>query len=149
MNIDERSVKMANSFLQRAWHKLDEAKMHLKTLHYPESISVSQEVIELSIKAVFLLLTGEYPRKNEFKGEEFESILSKVPEELKYLDFPKLYVYHRFWSSFYTVAKYGLEKIGVGPEKLFEKEEAELALKHADKCESAARQLGNYIKHPW
>ena len=89
MNIDERSVKMANSFLQRAWHKLDEAKMHLKTLHYPESISASQEVIELSIKAVFLLLTGEYPRKHEFKEEEFESILSKVPEELKYLDFLK------------------------------------------------------------
>ena len=149
MNIDERSVKMANSFLQRAWHKLDEAKMHLKTLHYPESISASQEVIELSIKAVFLLLTGQHPRKHEFKEEEFESILSKVPEELKYLDFPKLYLYHKFWSSFYTIAKYGLERIGVGPEKLFEKEEAELALKHAEKCKRAADLLENYIKHPW
>jgi len=42
-----------------------------------------------------------------------------------------------------------LEKIGVGPEKLFEKGEAELALKHADKCRFAAEQLRDYIKHPW
>jgi len=147
--MDERSVKMASSFLERAWHKLDEAKTHLKNFHYPESISASQEVIELSIKAIFLLLTGEYPKKHEFKEEEFEKILNKVPEKLKNLDLPKLYLYHIFWSKFYTVAKYGLEKIGIGPEKLFEREEAELALKHADKCKYATSQLESYIKHPW
>ena len=138
---------MANSFLKRAWNKLDEAKAHLKNFHHPESISASQEVIELSIKAVFLLLTGEHPKKYEFKEEEFEAILNKVPENLKHLDFPKLYLYHRFWLNFYTTAKYGLERIGVGPEKLFEKEEAELALRHADKCKSAASQLANYTKY--
>ena len=39
--------------------------------------------------------------------------------------------------------------LGVGPEKLFEKEEAELALKHADKCYNVASVLKNYIEHPW
>jgi len=107
LSIDKKSIEMADSFLKRAWHKLDEAEIHLKSFHYPESISASQEVIELSIKAIFLLLTGKYPKKHEFKEEEFENILNKVPEKLKYLNFPKLYLYHRFWSSFYTVAKYG------------------------------------------
>jgi hypothetical protein len=65
------------------------------------------------------------------------------------LEFPKLYLYLKFWSTFYTVAKYGLEKIGVGPEKLFGKEEAELALKHADKCYYAASVLKSYVEHPW
>ena len=75
--------------------------------------------------------------------------MEDIPEKLKHLDFPKLYLYSKFWLSFYTVAKYGLEKIGVGPEKLFEKEEAELALKHADKCYFAANQLRSYVEHPW
>jgi HEPN domain-containing protein len=144
---ENKSTKMAESFLHRAWNKLDEAKEHLKHFHYAESISSSQECIELSIKAIFLLLQKEYPKKHEFKENEFEEILKKIPEQLKYLGFPKLYLYSRFWLQFYSVAKYGLEKIGIGPEKLFEKEEAELALKHANKSKYAAGQLLNYIKH--
>ena len=91
----------------------------------------------------------KYPKKYEFKEEKFEAILKKIPEKFKYLDFPKLYLYSKFWSNFYTVAKYGLEKLGVGADKLFEKEEAELALKHAEKCRSAATQLESYVKYPW
>jgi len=69
-----------------------------------------------------------------------------IPAQLKYLDLPKVYLYSKFWSQFYTVAKYGLEKLGVGADKLFEKEEAELALKHAERCEFAASQLLSYKK---
>ena len=146
---DEKSVEMAESFLRRAGNKLDEAKEHLDKWHRPESISASQECIELSIKAIFLLLQEQFPRRHEFKEEEFEAILDKIPERLKHLDFPKVYLYSKFWSNFYTVAKYGLEKLGVGADKLFEKEEAELALKHADKCKFVASQLESYVKHPW
>ena len=142
-----KNIEMAESFLKRALNKLGEAKEHLKSWHYPESISASQECIELSIKAIFMLLQEKYPKKHEFSEEEFEAILKKIPERLKYLDFHKLYLYSKFWLSFYTVAKYGLEKIGVGAEKLFEKEEAELALKHAKRCYEGASQLENYIKY--
>jgi len=145
--MNEKSIEMAESYLNRSWHKLAEAKVHLKGLHYPESISASQECIELSIKAIFLFLQEKYPYKHEFKEEEFEAILRKIPERFKYLEFSKFYLYTKFWSNFYTVAKYGLEKLGVGPEKLFGKEEAELALKHADKCKSAASQLKSYVKY--
>lgn len=95
-----------------------------------------------------MLLKGEYPRRHGFE-EEFEAILEKVPDKLKHLDFPKLYLYSEFWSKFYTVAKYGLEKIGIGADKLFDKEEAELALKHAKACKNAAMLLKSYIKHPY
>ena len=149
MEQKQKSLEMAESFLKRANNKLDEAEQHLKSWHYPESISASQECIELSIKAIFMLLQEEYPKRHEFKEDEFEAILEKIPEKLRHLDFPKIYLYSKFWLNFYTVAKYGLEKLGVGPEKLFEKEEAELALKHADKCYSAASQLKNYVEHPW
>jgi len=140
-------MEIAESFLRRALNKLAEAKEYLNKLYYPESISASQECIEFSLKVIFLLLQKEYPKKHEFSEEEFENALKKVPEKVKHLDFPKIYLYSKFWLQFYTVAKYGLEKIGVGPDKLFEKEEAELALKHAKRCWDVASQLFNYIKY--
>jgi len=138
---------MVESFLNRAWHKLDEAKDHLKRLHYPESISASQECMELSIKAIFLLLQEEYPKRHDFKEEEFERILEKVPESLQYLNLPKIYLFTKFWLNFYTIAKYGFEKLGVGPEKLFGEEEANLALKHAEECRMAASQIESHVKY--
>jgi len=146
---NKKSMEMAESFLKRARNKLDEAEEHLKKRHYSESISASQECIELSIKAIFLLCQKEYPKRHEFKEEEFEAIFKKIPEKLEYLEFPRIYLYALFWQTFYTVAKYGFEKIGVGAEKLFKKEETELALKHAEECESIAAQLKNYLENPW
>jgi len=37
----QKNIEMVESFLKRARHKLDEAKGHLKSSHYPESISAS------------------------------------------------------------------------------------------------------------
>ncbi len=143
-----KSVDMAESFLKRAWNKLEEAKRELNSWHYAESISASQECIELSIKATFLLLTESYPKRHEFKDEEFELLLDKIPEDLKYYNFPRLYLFHKLWSGFYTVAKYGYDKFGTGPEKLFQKDEAELAIKHADDCKRAGDALLTRIKYP-
>lgn len=143
----EKSVEMAESFLKRAWNKVDEAKIHLKSLHYPESISASMECIELSMKAIFLLLQEKYPRRHEFKDEEFMRVLEKVPKELEYLNFPRLFLLSKFWLSLYTVAKYGQEKFAIGPEKLFKEDEANLALKHAEECKSAVSRLKSYVKY--
>jgi HEPN domain-containing protein len=124
-----------------------EAENQIKNMHYSESISASQECIELSIKSTFILLKGGYSKKHDISEEEFEVALKEVPENLKHLEFPKLYLYSKFWSQFYTISKYGLEKIGIGADKLFEKEEAELALKHAEKNIDAARRIVSYIRY--
>jgi HEPN domain-containing protein len=143
---EEKFMNIIESFLHRARNELDEAREHLKKFNYSESVSASQECIELSVKAIFLLFQEKYPRKHEFTEEEFEKILKMIPAQLKYVDFPKVYLYSKFWSQFYTVAKYGLEKLGIGADKLFEKEEAELALKHVERCEFAASELLSYKK---
>ncbi len=149
MNDEAKEIVIAQGWLERANNKITEAKEHMKYYHYSESISASQECIELSIKSIFILIQKCYPKRHEFKEEEFELILNNIPKKLQNLDLPKLYLYSKFWSEFYTVAKYGLEKIATPAQKLFEKEEAELAIKHADKCYWAAFQLNNYTKHPW
>jgi hypothetical protein len=38
---------------------------------------------------------------------------------------PRLFLYSKFWGAFYETAKSGDERLGVGPEKLFRKEEAQ------------------------
>jgi len=149
MDEETKKLQMTKGWLERARNKLSEAKEQIKKINYSESISASQECIELSIKSIFLQIQKKYPKRHDFKEEEFEYILNNIPGKLEYLNFSKLYLYSRFWSEFYTVAKYGLEKVGIPPQKLFDKEEAELAIKHADSCYYAASQLNNYLRNPW
>jgi HEPN domain-containing protein len=133
--------RVVEGFVERARVKLDEAQKHQEIFHYAEAISAAQECIELSAKATFLLLRGDYPKTHEFTEEQFEQLLRGIPEHLEYHNFPRLYLLHRFWSGFYTVAKYGYEKLSVPAKDLFKKDEAALAIKHADEWYYAARAL--------
>lgn len=145
----KENVSLANSWVKRAKNKLNEGKQSLTSWKHAEAISSFQECIEFSLKAISLLLLDKYPKDHKFDEKEFKEVLNQIPEELENLEFYKLYLYSRFWSNFYTVAKYGLENFGIGAEKLFGKEEAELAQKHADKCYFASVQLKNYLENPW
>jgi HEPN domain-containing protein len=145
----KRNIRLAYSWLERSGNKLSEGKALLKKFKYPEAISSFQECIELSLKSLSLLLTDRYSKEHKFDEKEFEEILTKIPESLENLEFYKLYLYSKFWSNFYIVAKYGLEKFGIGPEKLFGENEANLAEKHAEKCYFTSLQLKNYLENPW
>ena len=76
------NITLLESYLRRALNKLDEAKYHLEKYHFPESISASQEAIELSVKAIFLLHGEEYSRKHKFKEEEFSKLLESAPKDV-------------------------------------------------------------------
>lgn len=134
-------LERAQSYLRRASNKLDEAKSQLQKFNCAESVSSSQECIELSIKAAFLILGEDFPKAHEFKEQDFIKLLSKVPKELQFHNFPRLYLLFDFWSKFYIVAKYGLEKLEVGPDRLFKDKEANLALEHAKECYFATNAL--------
>src|SRR3989304_8466741 len=130
---------LAESYYTRSSHKVDEARAQLGRINYPESISASQEAIEFSVKAIFLYLGESHPKSHEFTDDQFMKIIEKMPSELKGLhNFPRLLLITRFWSQFYVIAKYGNQKLGIGPENLFNKDEAQLALGHAEECHSAA-----------
>lgn len=143
--VNRKSLEMAESFARRASNKEMEARENLKKFNIPESISASQECIELSMKAIFLLLTDSYPKKHDFTDDDYVHVLSKVPKQAENLNFARLFILSKFWSNFYSAAKYGNEKFGMGPEKLFKQEEAELALKHAEECNLALRVLQSVI----
>jgi HEPN domain-containing protein len=94
----------------------------------------------------------DFPRSHQLLFERREK--GKIREVVKRLlesEFPRHFAYKEnlprvifltyFWGQFYTIAKYGIEELEVSPEKLFEKEDAELAVKHADLCVRVASNL--------
>ncbi len=101
-------------------------------MSYDISISASQECIEFSVKAIFLMLTGDFQKAHEIKDDEFQKVLSSVPKGLEHVDFARVWLLNKFWGTFYLLAKYGNENLMVSAEKLFKQDEAELAYKHAD-----------------
>lgn len=145
----KQNQRLSASWLNRATNKLDEGEESLKKLKYSEGISSFQECIELSLKAISLVLLDKYSKDHKFDEKEFMKVLNNIPKRLEYLELHKLYLYSKFWGNFYTTAKYGLEVLSIGADELFEKEEAELAQKHAGKCYFAAEQLKNYLENPW
>jgi HEPN domain-containing protein len=158
---EKKSWEFSESFIKRAGRRLEEAKRYLESYlpSYPESISASQECMEFSVKAIFLMLLNKYPRKHQVTKSEFQEVMKKINElsinkkqellqwTINIEEFPKLYLYSEFWQKFYTIAKYGDEELGFPAEKLFDKEEANLALEHATKCNELASKLENYFKY--
>jgi len=145
-----KKLEHSQSYLRRANNKLDEAGNQLQKFNYPESVSAAQECIELSIKAVYLILGEKFSKRHDFEEDEFIKLLDKIPKELRFYNFPRLYLLSKFWASFYTIAKYGLEKFEIGSEKLFKDKEANLALEHARECYHASYALlqNSLMKQP-
>lgn len=139
---------------------IDKARNHLQTAKdllqsytkYSESIEASQECIELSVKSVLSFLNIEYLPRHGWNKEEFSSIAKKIQEKqildrlaAQYLDqirLPRLLFLANFWAQFYLPAKYGFEAAYLAPpQALFDKEEAELAIRHAEECLRASSHL--------
>lgn len=134
----QSAEELAESYHKRGDNMKWQAESLLKSFKYAESVSSSIESIELNVKAIFLYLGLEYPKSHEFTDEQLLAVLKKVPEKLKHYDFVRLLLLTKFWSQFYTMAKYGSEKAKVGADKLFKRQEAELAYEHAKECSSFA-----------
>lgn len=122
---------MAEGMFRRALGRQADANDALRHGRYDVAISNAIEVIEFATKAAFLFLTVPYPKQHEFKDEQFVALFEHIPENAKHFNFPRLFVRYKFWSSFYIQAKYGNEKLDIAAADLFERDEAELAVKHA------------------
>jgi len=130
-------IVLARGYLDNAYQKLESGEKDIKSARYSKSIRSFQTCMELSLKAIYLMLDVEYKRKHSQKGESLAEILEKIPDELSHYRFPRLLIMVAFWNVFDTMAKLGLQHIGVGPDDILSKHEAELAREHASECYSA------------
>jgi HEPN domain-containing protein len=148
--------KMIEGWIDKASNQLQAAKDHSKSLYrYSEAIEAAQECIELSVKSVLSLLGIKFSPSHGWEQDkkQFADIAAQVQEKqlmerlaAQYLDhivnLPRLLFLVNFWAQFYITAKYGFEAGHLAPAKdLFKKEEADLAVQHAEECYQVASHL--------
>ena len=146
--------KLIEGWIDKAGNHLQSGRSYLKSPHLvSESVQASQESVELSVKSILAFLNVEYPPSHGWDRDQFSKIARQVRDKhiierlrVQNLDYtvrvPRLLLFANFWAQFYLPAKYGF---GAGylapPQDLFEKQEAELAVQHAEECWRAASHL--------
>ncbi len=158
--MDESKLKMIDGWIKKASNKFYHAKDLIESrTQFSEVIQESQECIELSVKSLLLLLEIDFPHKHgwDLDSNQISEIIKKLKSkrvneiiETKNLQYvvhlPRLLFLINFWSKFYIAAKYGISKeYFASADELFQKDEAELSIKHADECYRAVTNLRNII----
>jgi len=150
-----KRLEYAENLINKARNLLSKSEEELKgySPSYSNIIASCQTAIELSGKAVFKIMGLDFPKEHQLlfeRGKKGEGV-KKVTKELLSKEFPKYFIHREemprlifltyFWHRFYTIAKYGIDELNIPPDKLFKKEDAELAIKHAKLCVSVADDL--------
>ncbi len=146
--------KTIEGWIDKASNQLLTAKEHLRASRYSEAVEAAQECVELSVKSTLLFLNIKYSPSHGWTPDrkEFSNIAQQIQERqlldklakqyLSHIRLPRLLFLMNFWAQFYTTAKYGFEVEHLASAgDLFRKEEAELAIRHADESNQAAFQL--------
>jgi HEPN domain-containing protein len=148
--------KTIEGWIDKASNQLNAAREHAKSVgRYSEAIQTAQQCVELSVKSILSLLDVHYSRSHEWAPDkkEFAAIAEQIQQHglleklvdhhLQYtLRLPRLLFLLNFWAQFYITAKYGFEAEHLASaQDLFEREEAERAVQHAEECLRAATSL--------
>ncbi len=149
---------MIEGWADKASNQLQAAKEHLKfPSQYSEAIQAAQECVELSVKSILSLFEitfspshGWEPDKKQFAAiaeqiQKKQLIQKLAAQYINHLvNLPRLLFLLNFWAQFYNTAKYGFAVEHLAPAKdLFKKEDAELAVQHAQECYQAVSYLMN------
>lgn len=145
--IENKKGKYAKNLIEKSGNDIEKAMEIFKGYLpiFSNVIALCQQSIELSAKAVFKLMGMDFPKNHEIRFElkgTKELLKKDFPKTFQEKDkIPRLIFLTQFWKRFYELAKYGKEKLNIGPDDLFGREEAEIALKHAKECYRIAENL--------
>jgi HEPN domain-containing protein len=152
--VDKNKRRIFEGWIEKASNHLDSAREFLKSYTtISESIQASQVCVELSVKGILGFLDIDFPPAHGWDGKQLMKMAKQIQEKgliqrlternlNHYIRLPRLLVLVNFWDEFYLQAKYGFEAGYLAPpQDLFQKDDAELAVKHADECLRAALQI--------
>ena len=136
-------LKVAKAYLRQAEARLKDAKDALLEGNYPYAVRLSQECVELSLKAALKAVGIEYP-----KIHDVSDILVEV--EARFPDWFRAEVGFLRESSKVLVKKreislYGGEEAFLSPEEVISRGDAEDATQRADKTYELCRRLVDSI----
>jgi len=134
-----RLIKLASSYLKQASSRLKDAREALEEGNYPYALRLSQECVELSLKAALRLVGVEYPKVHDVSDVLIE-VRSRFPEWFKreidlMADASTVLVAKR------ELAFYGGEEDLLTPEEVISREEAEEAVFFAEKIYPLCKKL--------
>jgi len=151
--VEKAKRRIVEGWVDTAANQLQAAKSHLNSyMQFAECIQAAQQCIELSLKSILLLLGVDYGSSHGLDQPQFSKLAKQIQDSdlvdrlaaqnLAHIRLPRLLLLANLWAHFYQPAKYGLQSGYLAPAKdLFDREEATLALRHAEECYSAAIQV--------
>jgi HEPN domain-containing protein len=125
-----RNIDIANHLLKEAERRLRTARIALGEEAYAYAVRQSQECVELSLKGILRLVMIEYPKKHDVsdvlrrEAQRFPAWFRGVMQEISEVS--------ASLSEKRSLAMYGDELRGLSPEMIFDKKDAEKALRDAE-----------------
>lgn len=137
-------LKIAKSYLRQAEARLKDAKDAYSEGNYPYAVRLSQECVELSLKAVLKAVGIEYPKIHDVSDVLVE-VKGRFPEwfraEIEFLcESSKILVKKR------EISLYGGEEAFLAPEEVISRGDAQDATSRADKTYGLCEKLISEIE---
>jgi HEPN domain-containing protein len=120
---------LVKSYVAQARTYLDTAKQLRERYEFPEAVRAAQTCVELCLKAILKSAGIDPPHKHDV-GRELLAVQEKLPATFRE-KVPKLNFISLSMALWRDPAMYGMEG-QLPPDKLFGKEEADLALRYAE-----------------
>jgi len=135
---------LAASYLRQAKDRLEDARGALRSRNHPYAVRLSQECVELSIKATLRAIGIEYPKRHEV-SEILAEMKSRLPDWFV-TEVPFIQESSRSLFKKRELAFYGGEDISLSPEDLISASDARQAVSSAGKVFSACEKLVKELK---
>lgn len=145
-----RSIRVARSFLRQAGARLEDAEEALGEANHPYAVRLSQECVELSLKAVLRSVGIEYPKVHEV-SYVLEEVGERFPgwfrAEIGYMAESSRLLFKKREPSLY-----GNEEALLPPDGVMSEEDARDATQRAKKtfhlCERLVEELESRVEEP-
>lgn len=134
-----RMTKIAAAYLRQAESRLKDAEDALKEGNHPYCLRLSQECVELSLKASLKLVGIEYPKIHDV-SDILLKVKGRFPEWFKE-NVEEMGEASKTLASKREIAFYGNEEEYLMPEELIGEKEAEDAVSKARKTYNLCRKL--------
>lgn len=131
--------KLARSYLRQAEPRLKDATEAYDAKNYPYSLRLSQECVELSVKAVLRAVGIEYPKQHEV-SDLLSDLKPRLPEGFL-LEIPFIQEASKSLYRKRELAFYGGEDALLSPEEAISEEDANKAVNSSRKVFSVCSAL--------
>ncbi len=139
-----KSLKIAQSFLRQSKARLEDALDAEEDKNYAYAVRLSQECVEISLKAVLNAVGIEYPKIHEI-SDIFPKITNRFPDwfrdEIDFLRESSKLLFKKREPSLY-----GDEDTLLPPDEIMSKEDATDATERAKKVFSLCQRLVDELK---